>query len=272
MDKVINKNYLLNWIEKKQSRGRYVFSLEELRKEFLNQSEDAITLALNRLSRKNRVVSVYKSFYLIVPPEYAVRIILPPMNFIDDLMSFIGKRYYVGLLSAAALYGAAHQRPQEFFVITTTKQFTTRKKGIKINYITRKKIPERLLDKRKTESGYVKVSSPELTAADLVYYQNRIGGLNRVCTVINELTESISLEKINEEFIDALYTPTIQRLGYILDRLADRTDLAQKLYEVTYRNNRKFFWQPFKAGGRRKGFDTDDKWKIIINTTIEIDE
>ena len=263
---------MLNWIEKKQSRGRYVFSLEELRKEFLNQSEDAITLALNRLSRKNRVVSVYKSFYLIVPPEYAVRSILPPMNFIDDLMSFIGKRYYVSLLSAASLYGAAHQQPQEFFVITTTKQFTTRKKGIKINYNTRKKIPERLLDKRKTESGYVKVSSPELTAADLVSYHNRIGGLNRVCTVINELVESISPKKINKDLVESMSTPTIQRLGIIFEKYVNRPDLGQKLLEVSQSKKRKFYLQPFKAGGRRKGFDTDDKWKIIINTTIEIDE
>jgi len=263
---------LLNWIEKKQSRGRYVFNLEEVRKEFLNQSEDAITLALNRLSRKNRVVSVYKSFYLIVPPEYAVRRILPPMNFIDDLMSFIGKRYYVGLLSAAALYGAAHQRPQEFFVITTTKQFTTWKKGIKINYFTKKNIPEGLLDKRKTESGYVKVSSPELTAADLVSYHNRIGGLNRVCTVINELVESISPKKINKDLVESMSTPTIQRLGIIFEKYVNRPDLGQKLLEVSQSKKRKFYLQPFKAGGRRKGFDTDDKWKIIINTTIEIDE
>ena len=263
---------MLNWIEKKQSRGRYVFNLEEVRKEFLNQSEDAITLALNRLSRKNRVVSVYKSFYLIVPPEYAVRRILPPMNFIDDLMSFIGKRYYVGLLSAAALYGAAHQRPQEFFVITTTKQFTTWKKGIKINYFTKKNLPEGLLDKRKTESGYVKVSSPELTAADLVSYHNRIGGLNRVCTVINELVESISPKKINKDLVESMSTPTIQRLGIIFEKYVNRPDLGQKLLEVSQSKKRKFYLQPFKAGGRRKGFDTDDKWKIIINTTIEIDE
>jgi hypothetical protein len=81
-----------------------------------------------------------------------------------------------------------------------------------------------------------------------------------------------SPEKINAEFIAALFTPIIQRLGYILDRLVDHIDLAQKLYEVSNQNNRKFFLQPFKTGGNRKRFDTDERWEIIINTTIEFEE
>lgn len=37
-------------------------------------------------------------------------------------MKFLGQPYYVGLLSAAALHGAAHHQPQEFQVVTN-KQF-----------------------------------------------------------------------------------------------------------------------------------------------------
>lgn len=267
-----NKNYLLTWIEKQQSWGRYVFSLEQVRKDFPELSEAAIILALNRLSKKNRIVSVYKGFYLSVPPEYAARGVQPPLNFIDELMTFVGKPYYVGLLSAAALHGAAHQQPQEFFVVTTTKQYTTRKKNIKINYFTKNKIPGTLLEKRKTETGYVNISSPELTAADLVYYHNRAGGLNRVSAVINELSEEIKTEKINAVFIRELSTPTIQRLGFIFEKQINRADLAQKLFDVFMESNRKFYWQPLKAGGDRKGFSTDQRWKIIINTEIEIEE
>lgn len=128
------------------------------------------------------------------------------------------------------------------------------------------------MEKRKTESGYVNVSSAELTAADLVSYHNRIGGLNRVCTVINELAESISPKKINKDLVESMSTTTIQRLGIIFEKYVNRPDLGQKLLEVSESKKRKFYLQPFKAGGRRKGFDTDDKWKIIINTTIEIDE
>lgn len=268
----INKNYMFAWIEEQQSWGRYVFSLERVKKEFPELSEAAILLSLNRLSGKNRIVSIYKGFYLIVPPEYSSKGILPPLNFIDDLMTFIGKPYYVGLLSAAALHGAAHQQPQEFFIITSSKQLATRKKGIIINYFTKKNISRISVEKRKTEMGYVYVSSPELTAADLVYYQNRIGGLNRICLVINELAEVMKVKNITPELVSILTIPTIQRLGFILERIVYQEVLAERLYSVSQQKNRKFFWQPLKTGGERKGSDTDGKWKIIINTTVTIEE
>src|SRR5690606_34577281 len=95
------------------------FSLEEVRSSFPENSEAAIKLKLNRLSNKGKVISVHKGYYLIITPQYASLGILPPSLFIDDLMKFIEKPYYVGLLNAAAFYGAAHQQPQEYFVLTT---------------------------------------------------------------------------------------------------------------------------------------------------------
>lgn len=272
MRKAKNKNYLLAWIEKQQSWGKYTFSLNQIKQEFHEISEVAILLALSRLSKKNRIVSIYKSFYLIVPPEYSAKGILPPVQFIDDLMNFIDKPYYVGLLSAAALHGAAHQQPQEYFVVTSTKQITTKKRGIKINYFTKKKISDNLLYKIKTETGYVKVSTPELTAADLVYYQNRVGGINRVCSVINELSEEIKPGKITGDLVDTLSAPTIQRLGYLFDRLVNQPELARKLYQLALNRKIKFYMQPLTPGGKRTGFKNDKKWKVIINTEVEFDE
>lgn len=267
-----NNNYLLSWVEKQQSFGKYVFSLEQAKHDFPDISEQALILALSRLSTKGRVLSVYKGFYLIIPPEYSSRGLLPPMLFIDSLMKFVDKPYYVGLLSAAALNGAAHQQPQEFFVVTNSKQLTTHKKGLKINYITKKFIPEGLLEKRKTEFGYVNVSNPELTAVDLVYYDNRIGGINRAASVLNELAEVMKPERITGELIETLSVPSIQRLGYILDVVLGQKVLADKLYFEIQNLKKEIFRQPLKAGVEKTGFPTNDRWKIIINTAIEIDE
>jgi hypothetical protein len=75
--------------------------------------------ALQRLKRKKESAMIRKGFYVIVPPEYRSRGVLPPVLFIADLMKFLNRNYYTGLLNAAAFYGAAHQQPQDFFVITT---------------------------------------------------------------------------------------------------------------------------------------------------------
>ena len=101
-----------NWIEGLEQRGRISFSLGHLAEENPEISEAAIKSALIRLSNKGRIVSIHKGFYLIISSEYALRGIIPPVQFIDDLMKFLNRSYYVSTISAAALYGAAHQAPQ----------------------------------------------------------------------------------------------------------------------------------------------------------------
>ncbi len=38
------------------------------------------------------------------------------------------------------------------------------------------------------------ISSPCLTAVDLIYHQTKIGGLNRMLSVLEELTEEMKME------------------------------------------------------------------------------
>ena len=59
-------------------------------------------------------------FYMIISPHYAERGMIPPLYYIyiDRLMAYQNKPYYVSLLSSATLHGAAQQQPQKFFVFT----------------------------------------------------------------------------------------------------------------------------------------------------------
>ena len=127
----------------------------------------------------------------------------------DNLMKYLNRPYYVGLLSAAALYGAAHQQPQEYFVITDFPVLRpSHKKGLKVNFISKSKsnIESRLLKERKTESGYLKVSSPVLTASDLVQFEKRSGVITRVASVLNELVEEMDPKEFDTIFLSS--TPT----------------------------------------------------------------
>jgi hypothetical protein len=107
-----NNNYLLTWIENLQAQGKYTFSYEQACSQFKDVSNSAIISALSRLSSKNKVVSVFKGFYVIITPEYSLKGMVSPLLFIDSLMRYASRPYYVGLLSAAAIHGAAHQRSQ----------------------------------------------------------------------------------------------------------------------------------------------------------------
>jgi predicted transcriptional regulator of viral defense system len=261
------------WIDSLLSKGRNAFTLEEFRESFPGLSEAAVKLSLNRFSKKGKAISIHQGYYVIIPPQYSSRGIIPPTIFLDGLMKFLQRPYYLGLLNAASFYGAAHQQPQEFFVFTNFPGLRpTKKKGLKINYISKKEIPEKFLESRKTESGYLKISSPELTALDLIQFEKRIGGLNRAATILNELAETIRLENLNEDFLKEIPVSAIQRLGYLFDKVLDKKDIAGHLYERSQQMRLEFFRIPLKASAKMKGFSSDERWKVIINTEIEIDE
>ena len=102
-----------------QSQGRYAFTFEELRNRF-KSSEKTLLQGLYRYKTKKQIAQIRKGFYVIILPNYSNQGMLPPYLFIDDLMKSLSKPYYVALLSAAALYGAAHQQPMEYFLIAET--------------------------------------------------------------------------------------------------------------------------------------------------------
>lgn len=261
------------WIEKFQSFGKSAFSLDLLIHELPHYTAIGIKRSLSRLSAKGKIVSIYKGYYLIIPPQYASKGILPPAIFLDAFMNFLKRPYYLGLLNAAAFHGASHQQPQEFFVMTNLPVLRhTLKKGLKVNYISKKVIPEKQLEIKKTESGYLKISNPFLTATDLIQFENRVGGMSRVATVLNELAEVIKPEDFNVLFIEYVPVSALQRLGYILDIIIENKPLADALYEILIQNKAKMFRVPLKASAPIKGFSSDERWKVIVNTEIEIDE
>ena len=220
-----NSISLHEWVDKLLKTGKLAFSIDELRQSYPNKSEASLKLALNRLSKKEKILSIHRGYYLIIPPQYASRGIIPPAIYLDAMMKYLERPYYLGLLNAASFYGAAHQQPQEFFVFTNLPQLkTVNKKGLRVNYISKKNVSTKLIEKRKTEGGYLNISSPELTAADLIQFEKRIGGLSRAATIINELVEEMKFENITELFLNEVPALTIQRLGFILDKILNKKE------------------------------------------------
>src|SRR5215469_4652925 len=130
------------WIEDLPKRGKSVFSKQEVEKQFPVSSHYSIRNSLNRLAKKRKIQSVWRDFYDVILPEYGLKGIVPPMEYIDLLMKFLNKDYYIALLSAAALQGVAHQTPMEFFVITNSRILRNKQNDdVKINFVTKKNIP-----------------------------------------------------------------------------------------------------------------------------------
>ncbi len=263
-----------DWINDREKRGDLTFSYEEVEKSFPKITSQAVKNALARLVKKTEIISVWKGFYSIIPVDYALRGTVPPELYIDYLMKYLNRHYYVSLLNAAVFYGAAHQQPQDFSIINSYPTLrNTIKKGNRIVFsTTRKIIPQNWLKSFRTEYGEIKVSTPELTAADLITFQKEIGGLNRACTVLCELAESIHFEKLDKSFFDFVPTSSIQRLGYLLENELEYAELANILFEKSKEFNCKFQKIKLKIGKLSDNCETNLKWKILIYEQIEIDD
>lgn len=260
------------WIELLQSKGLWSFSLDRAKAELPGFSEVAIKSAISRLTTKGNIISVYKGYYLILPPQYARKGVLPPVLFVDDFFKYLNRPYYVSLLSAAAYHGASHQQPQEYFITTRLPVMRpTKKNALKINYISIETIPDKLLEKRKTEAGYINISNPVLTATDLVQFEKRIGGINRAATVLMELSEILKPSDFEGNILHYAPITSLQRLGYILEFACLSQLLADALFHNMQQQQLKLFRIPLKASALMKGFSSDNRWKVIVNTTIETD-
>lgn len=248
-----------------QAQGRYAISLHELRERF-GPNEKAIAQKLYRLKKENKLAQVRKEFYVIVPPQYSHQGILPTTYYLDDMMQFLKREYYLGLYSAAAIHGAGHQQPMQSQIIIQKPALRDIKaKNQHLTFFTKDSWNNDWLDKKKTDAGYVLVSSPELTAIDIVHYHKQIGGLNRVVPVLQELTENLKSSKLIAIAKDSSF-PTIQRLGYLLEQLSE-TKLAESLSNVLAAN--KTNTAPLSLSHKNKTGFKDEKWNLIINSQLE---
>jgi predicted transcriptional regulator of viral defense system len=261
--------YLEAFVDELRGRGKYSFTLADLRNKY-NLSDEALKKALQRLISKKEAARVRQEFYVIVPPEYRSRGMLPVSFFIADLMKFLQKDYYVGLLTAASFYGAAHQQPQEFYLVTTKPTLRAiNNSKLRIRFLYKKEWNSADIKERKVETGIIKISSPELTVLDLVTYADKIGGLNRVATVLEELTEQIDKDILIQTISKYKNIATVQRLGFLLETL-EKNEFVDAL--MKYLKGVKHFpivLRPQKQ--KPQSMVTGNRWKVVANTQIETD-
>ena len=258
-------NYLDKYLTEVRSQGRYAFTVEELKRQF-DRSNPALMQNLFRLKSKKEIAFIRQGFYIIIPPEYSKQGIIPPYLYIDDLMKSLDKPYYVGLLSAAALHGAAHQQPTGYTVITQSPALRNIDR-LNIVFFSKQEFLQEGIIQKKTPAGYINVSSPELTALDFLDYIHKFG-INRITTILQELSEEMKpapLMKIARQFPN---TAAIQRLGYILDTEISAEKLSDALWKVL--SERNCFPVPLSPQKEKKG-ETNSRWKIIKNMEIESD-
>ena len=258
------------WINTREQHGQMTFSLAEISSEFSSVSSKGLKTEIARMVSRGRIQSVFRGFYVIVPVQYRLKGIIPPMYYIDELMHFLDRPYYIGFLSAAAMYGAGHQRAMQTQVVTIPPQLNVSGRNALIDWNYRTTIPQSLLGAKNGEMGVVHYSSPELTAVDLIQFANHVGGYQRAATVLAEFVDTLDIKKIEAVFP---YTtlPTIQRMGYLLEYVLEELVKANELFSIL---KSKKHWNTVLLNSKKPKIDgaPSNRWHVNANTDIEIDE
>ncbi|MDP3768945.1 MAG: type IV toxin-antitoxin system AbiEi family antitoxin, partial [Dehalococcoidia bacterium] len=250
-----------------QASGRYTFTRAEAGRA-LGISDIALKNAFWRLAKAGRLASPRRGFYVIVPPEYRAAGSLPASWFIRDLMHYLGRPYYVGLLTAASLHGAAHQAPQEFQVVTDRPLGVIEVGRVRIRFVKKAHLARTPTIGVKTPTGEMRVSTPEASVFDLVRYPEHCGGLSNAATVLRELAERLDgteLVRVAEADGEVAYA---QRLGYLLE-LVGRQEVARALAEwVAARTPRV---APLASGQPITGARRDARWRVAVNEEVDVE-
>ena len=250
-------------MESLAASGRYHFDTADAQTA-LNASPAAAKQALSRLKKQGLIASPVRGFHVIVPPEYRSIGGPPADQFIPGLMRHLGLDYYVGLLSAAQYYGAAHHRPQEFQVFLVRNRRSITCGAVRVVFIARKALKAVPTRSFNTPRGTIAVSSPEATAVDLAGYPEHAGGLDQVATVLSDLAETID-PTLLAKAAETAPLPWAQRLGYLL-QVADADQIIGPLRNYVEAAARNYVW--LAPSGADKGDHVRD-WKLIINESVE---
>lgn len=264
--------HLSDYILTLKEKGEFCFTSQQTLK-ILNISEDAFRMSLMRLRRKKIIITLHKRFHLIISPEYHSVGCLPPNHFISAYMKFLGLPYYVCLLSAAGYYGASHQKPQ-IFQVMTNKQLRSIKCGkVVVQFIFKKDFHDIPINTFNVPTGYIKVSTLEITIMDLLKYQKRSGGINHIATVLTELIVNVNPRRLLQLANNDNEIAWVQKLGYILEQL---DPIETEHWEKTIKLLKNFIkekhpmYVPLVSNGFGDGVKNTD-WKVIVNYKIESD-
>jgi len=249
------------------SRGHYTFTSAQAR-EALRVSDVAAQAALRRLRQKGEIAVPARGFYVVVPPEYRQIGCLPAADFVPELMAYLRAPYYAGLLTAAEIHGAAHHKPQVFQVVTDRNRRPLGAGRVRIAFTAKSDVERTATTEKTTDRGYLRVSTPEATAFDLVTYVAQAGGLDNVATVLAEIGEFLDPEELVRLARCGVPVVAAQRLGYLLESTG-HGELVEPL--ASFVGEQAPPIAPLRAGRRLRGAPRDRRWRLGVNVNVEPD-
>ncbi len=254
------------YVRKLLKRGRYSFTVEEAG-EHLDKRGAALNLVLQRLKTAGWVVPFSRGFYLALDVQHQEAGLLDPAWFVDDWARHMRMSYYVGGLSAAAYHGASHQKPMQFQVFGDRQVRSVTQPGLHLATFFKRGLAEVPVERLKSPAGFFRVSTPEVTAYDIVAYVRCCPSLDHAATVLVELAEKIADSRLGRLAETGCRLPALQRLGWLLEHV-NWGEKAEALHAALERQHPA--WVSLETRLPSKG-PRNARWHVVENTDIQPD-
>ena len=103
----------------------------------------------------------------------------------------------------------------------------------------------------------------------MIQYQNKIGGINRMLAVIEELIEEITVADISRLVQWYSHKSTLQRFGFLLDELGAKKEITSVISD--HLQSTRYFPILLVPRFEEKAGKVYNHWKVDVNTTLDND-
>ena len=269
---------LEQYLDDQLAGGRLYFTKNEAMSA-LGITADAFKSASARLMKKDRLISPWRGFYLILRPEDRSSGAPDPVLWIDLLMKYLKLDYRISLLRAAAFHGSSHQVAMVIQVMVSKqiRDFELGRHRIQFIYLrpsafSKTNQPD-WLQQLKSETGYAKVAGIELTLLDSARYFHKAGGINSVAQVVHDLGDKADVRKLVKA-ADCYENSSVRRLGYLLQHFGHDKQAKALLPFVKKAKSMKDLDPSVTPISEDLPCmsEPDSVWMLRVNTSVEIDE
>lgn len=209
-----------------ERRGKLNLRTEEIAQSLPGVSPEALRQALQRQKRAGRLVRASRgsNHWVIVPIQDAMDGAPPVETWLDAyIRKTLHLPYYVGMLSAAAAYGVSPQAIMVTQVMVPKARRTLTVGQHELHFFEQYRVDEMPVTWHETSEGRYRVSTPELTALDIVARHPRLGGIARVYEVVQGLLPKMTPHDMTVALNAAHEVPTAQRLGTLFSMMGEIT-------------------------------------------------
>lgn len=207
-----------SFIDQKLARGFCSFSLDELTAA-TGLSAIAARNQLLRLGSRVVRVTPRQPYFLIVTADQQPFGAPPVDRWLDDYFKWLGRPYYLALMSAAAVYGSSPQAVQVIQVMTDMPRRTIQVGRLRIRFFMKSGIERTITRQLPMAYAPLKVSAPESTIYDLVRHAPKIGGIERAAETIAPMLNQVTSRNLMQALKAEAEVASVQRLGYVLESL-----------------------------------------------------